>query len=930
MGISREHALLAAGVDTSKGQESGKYLCPRCGKYGIWNKRNSSFCKCFASGGCGWKYPDKNNNEEYTDPVKDAMNSLYCHWHKELLSNDKCGFRKLLLKYLTEERRIDPRVLCAAKIGMVPNTYNPEPIIQSARKRVEENTTDKEARDAALKVFDEDFAEPLRCICKAREGWMAFFYEDGHENMVSANFRKIEKDENGKNIVRMWSPLNYRGVFNPFIGGYTACDRVLVTEGEFNQLQYLSANVRLHGAKWRDEALCCVTAGASSGVDQRALWNVLKQMVVEDEEPLFPVVNEDKDAAGEKVTHEIAKGGFTYHFKLPAKDLDQYIKDTADDAMALETVHDLMASAPMSYRPMETVRIDLDFMRANPPLFENGENEQGKPLKLPQHMLNRKVYEFIEHDIQTRARLFLSAFPYLYMTETHKLIRFHNDSPTMSSLLKQYGLLRTEEHTRLVRENLESFLLLHAKDMDVHKLGCIKPIKDGGHACYVNKGDGQMFRITATNIEVVANGTDDAFLLEENLAPWPDLTPENLTYMSNLRKLLGKYGLKNGITPLCNHYRSLYEKQQLSQEQCEQLSFTRFMFHWVANSVSLWPIETNIGIQNAGKSTKFEKLLKLLYGRTKQGTNLPTDTRSLVAGLSNAAVKLYDNIDSADFTRAQSGFLDTFCGCATGMEASMAMLYHDNVELLFNLRNHLKLTSRVSPFNRSDAMRRTIQLTIRKPSPEEWVDKNVMMNAVDIDRDICLLEVLVRLQNIVRAYDHPSTQRHNQVSEMPEYEAWTYRCAEYEGWYPEMSGIWKTYMAMYNDAIQDNNPMVYGMKAWLGQNRGLNPTNVNREVSVSTLWSEFNLVSRQLGLKQTYKSASSFGKNVSSNMSELRTLGYCDNGLSGGKKRVWFVPTPEQVEECKQLHKDLSSGAYMAQLIGPPMDDLSDGFELVE
>ncbi len=915
MGISREQALLAAGVRTSEGQENGKYLCPRCGKFGVWNKKGSDFCKCFASGGCGWKYPDKRNNEEYTDPVKDAMNSLCCQWHKELIENDKCGFRNLLVRYLTKERRIESRVLRAAKIGMVPNTYNPEPIIQSARKRVEDDTTDREAREVALKLFDSDFAEPLRSICKTREGWMVFFYEDAHENVVAANFRKIEKDENKKNIVRMWSPLHYRGVFNPFIGGYTVNNRVLVTEGEFNQLQYLSAHVRRHGANWRNEALCCVTAGASSGVDQRTLWNVLKEMVVDNEEPLFPVVNEDNDAPGEKVRQEVAKGGFTYHFKLPAKDLDQYIKDTADDELALETVFDLMESAPLSYRPMESVREDLDFMRANPPLSENGVNEEGKPLRLPKHMLNRKVYNFIEHDIQTRARLFLSAFPYLYLTETHKLVRFHNDSPAASDLLKEYGLLRTEEHTRLVCENLESFLLLHSKKMDVHKLGCVKRVNGDGYACYVNKGDGQIFRITATDIEVVKNGTDDAFLLEEGLAPWPDLTPDNLSYMEGLRKFLGKPGLKVANTPLCKHFRAIYEKQPLSQVQCEQLSFTRFMFHWVANSVSLWPIETNIGIQNAGKSTKFEKLLKLLYGRTKEGTNLPNDTRSLIAGLSNSAIKLYDNVDSVDFKKAQSGFLDTFCGCATGMEASMAMLYHDNVELLFNLRNHLKLTARVSPFNRSDAMRRTIQLAIQKPTPQEWVDKDVMMDELEKDRDDCLLEVLVRLQSIVRVYDQHSTQRYNPVSEMPEYEAWTYRCAEYEGWYPEMREIWKTYMAMYSDAIQDNNPMVYGVKAWLGESTGLTSSNVNREVSVSTLWSEFNYVSQRLNLKQTYKSASSFGKNISSNLSELRTLGYSDNGLSGGKKRVRFNPTPEQVEECIQLYTDLNRVPHVTRFM---------------
>ena len=254
----------------------------------------------------------------------------------------------------------------------------------------------------------------------------------------------------------------------------------------------------------------------------------------------------------------------------------------------------------------------------------------------------------------------------------------------------------------------------------------------------------------------------------------------------------------------------------------------------------------------------------------------------------------------------------------------MAMLYKDNIELRFNLRNHVKLTSRVSPFNRSDAMRRVIQLTIRKPTSQEWVEKDVMMDNLATDRDRCLIEILVRLQNIVRAYDQFAGKRYEPESEMPEYEVWTYRCAEYEGWQSEMRAIWKKYMSMYEDAIQENNPMAYGIKLWLGEDKGLNPSNAGREVSVSTLWAEFNRISGRLGLKYTYRSASSFGKNITKNLSELRTLGYQDNGFTGGKKRISFNPTPEQVKECSQLYRDIDRVAQIVSNGSPLMEDLED------
>jgi hypothetical protein len=650
-------------------------------------------------------------------------------------------------------------------------------------------------------------------------------------------------------------------------------------------------------------------------------------MTYEGEADLFPVVCEDGDEAGKKVTHAIAEGGFTYHFTLPKfapvlteaeklyraskplpQDMDAYIKRT-DDEQALKTVAELMVSAPMACRPMAEVKQELDCLRSNPA----DENDN----RLPGHILHQKVYEFVEHDLRTRAEMYLSTYPYLYMTETHTLIRVEEGSPALERLFREYGLLLTEKDSSLVRENLTSYMMSHAQQVDVHKLGCILQLHGTSnvtpdHACYVNKGDGQVYKVTADSITVVDNGTDGAFLLEDDLMPWPDLSLENLQYVKGLQETLGKNGLKVADTPLCNHYRGLYEAQGLTQPQCAQLAFTRLMLHWLGNSVSLHPITVNIGIQNSGKSTQFEKLGKLLYGAGYLGSNLPADMRSLVSGLTNSAMCLYDNVDAADFSRSQASFLDTFCGCATGMMASRAMLYANNTELKFNLRNHLKLTSRVTPFNRSDAMRRTIQLTIRKPSPEEWVSKDEMMAKLMADRDKCLLEILVRLQNIVKAYNQHSLRqsvKHLMVSEMPEYEAWTYKGAEYEGWYQEMRSIWVAYQQMYNDAIAEGNPLVMIIKLWLALGEGCSTScNAGRKVSTTTLWSEIDALTRELGLKQTYSSVSSFRGHLTKNRSELGTLGYKESSDTSTRLK-WFEPTPEQIAQFKQEYKDLLGGA---------------------
>jgi predicted RNA-binding Zn-ribbon protein involved in translation (DUF1610 family) len=941
--IDTKQLLRSAGIDTTAGMQNGKYECPECGEFGVSVNKNTGRARCYKSGGCGWHYPLR-RGEAVTSPIQKALNTIRDDWKRALLTDDgkpyaPCSFRKRAINYLVQERGISPKIVEASQIGMVPNSYglHAKRIIAETRGKIEANIADKERREIALMAFDEGFAKDLLMFCgefgvpdhktgvtsSSREGWIVFFYEDAYGDIIAATFRSVDTDEDGSKIIRMWSPLNRRGVFNPIDGGCTLGgegDRVLVMEGEFNQLQYLSAHVRVFGDNWWNEVPSTVTAGASSGVDTANLWKVIAN-IGQPNTLMYAVVNEDNDPAGQKVTQQVAEGGFTYHFILPNKDMDEFIKSRKDDKAALDEVTSLAAAAPLYYCPIDDARARLDTIRCNPPDYANGTDAKGNPLKSPAHILNRNIFNFVQHDIQTRSRLFFSGFAYLYRADTRELVKFINNSPPTTEFLKQYGLMATEDATKLVSVNLEAFLLdkKNVEKMSIHKLGCITALENNTFSCFVNKGDGQMFRITSSTIDVVANGTDDIFMLDEELAEWPDLTDANLKYMEGLRATLGKACVQITNTPLCRHLTSLYEKQSLTEAQCVQMSFARFMFHWVANSCELWPIEFNTGLQNAGKSTGFEKALTLLYGLSEdgegyKGDNLPPNRRDLIVGLTNSSLKMYDNIDSVDFRKAQSSYLDIFCGCATGMNASAAMLYHDNVQLTYKLKTHLKLTARTCPIQRADAMRRVIQLAIRKPTRAEHVCKSILFHNLMTDRDACLLEILVRLQNMVCAYNQYHTKTYLKVSEMPEYEEWTYRLAEYEGSLPEMKSIWTTYAGMYCDMIQDSNPMAYGMKCWIGAVKSVyEPSNVNRQVSVATLWAEFNRIhTRLMGYSSPYTSPSSFGKHIQNNMSELKALGYADNGLTGGKKRVWFDPTPEQVDECKALNWELQVGNGLA------------------
>lgn len=861
-----EQICIAAGIEPTRNQK-GKLCCPDCGDFGVSVNKSTGRAKCYAHGGCGWYWP-KRGIERTTSPISEALASLFKECRTALVrASEHDGMRKQAISYL-HERGVNNKAIMASKIGMLPMCFNPEPIISTAKRKLEMNffaPDMRDARDFALERFEENFAKPLRSLCgmygepdvktgvtsTSREGWLMFFYEDEHGDFVSVNFRKPGVNEAGEKVVRMWQPTPVgRGVFNPIEGGCTLGrdgERVLVMEGEFNQLQFLSAYARLaeEGTDWLDEVPACVTAGSSAGVDTNVLWKVIQNLGQEDQ-TMYAVVSEDDDPAGAKVTEQIAEGGFTYSFRLPKKDMDEFIKSMNDDRKALDEVLILAGTAELYYCPMKAAAERLNRLRSNPPDGVNGYDEEGKPRKAPPHILNQKIFELVKHDIQTRSRLFLAEYPYIYRKDSHELIKFIDKSPTATEFLQEYKLLANESHTALVSENLQAFLLnpKNVEAMSIHKLGCIQRDRETGlHTMYVNKGDGNIFRISTAEIEIVENGTGDIFMLEENVKPWPNFTKVNVEYIQSIAKQLNGAGIKfTPGSPLCRHLSELYDQQTLSPEECQQMSFMRKMFTFVANSCELWPISFNTGVQNSGKSTGVEKWLSLLYGITadgkgQKGKNLPPLRRDLIAGLTNSAMTLFDNIDSVEFRKQTASYLDVFCGVATGMSASMAMLYKNNVEMNFNLQTHLFLTARVCPIQRSDAMRRVIQLGIRKPTPEEHVSKDILIREMMEERDKCLLEMLVRLQNMVKGYDANHSKRYLKVSEMPEYEEWSYRLAEHEGILPAMQTIWQKFDQMYRDIIQESNPLAYLVKCWLGKDiettGRIVQSNAGREVTVA-------------------------------------------------------------------------------------------------
>ncbi len=375
--------------------------------------------------------------------------------------------------------------------------------------------------------------------------------------------------------------------------------------------------------------------------------------------------------------------------------------------------------------------------------LQPGENGRVRPK--PRLQVEKEVWEFALRAIERRGSLFVDAYPFIFLSDETKIVKFHN-SGEANALLSRLGLLVTQSHTNLVRENLSQHILLHGTPTHIEKLGCMR-----GEAVYVNDGRGGMFKVTANEITEEENGTDDVYMLCPELTPWPELSDENAFRLDSIRMALAAGGGKVGPTALCRHFNAYFEEGALSSDQYQQLVLLRYLSLFVGNAIDLHPPMFALGEQNSGKSTLWEKIKWLLEGTRYESTSLPTNLRSFTAAVTNQSMCIFDNIDSVNFENPKSdypAYVNMMCKASTGGKVSIAELYKTNVENTFDLRCDLFFTARVNPFpaDRSDLGRRTLYFPIRMPEAHEYRSTELMKKQLREDEAEMKLETLARLQ----------------------------------------------------------------------------------------------------------------------------------------------------------------------------------------
>ena len=527
--------------------------------------------------------------------------------------------------------------------------------------------------------------------------------------------------------------------------------------------------------------------------------------------------------------------------------------------------------------------------------------QTGKSRRIPQHLTNQKIMQLLLKHLESRGEFFTSdGHPYYFDHWEHKLVNLSPGARSFSDLLIALGLLPKETDTRMVEATLHQ-MSLGAPNMPVHRLAYMPPTKD---AVYIRASESRMIKVTADATTEVPLGSDGVLLLAEDLGDWPTLA-DIQPHIDRLRPLVG-----NACTrfipdsPLGLITSRWGESQFLSSEQQRQVAFSRLMFIFCATRSRTWPILLLTGEGGSGKSTLMELFKTMLLGRDAYLDNLPGDKRSIIAKATASTFAAFDNIDEVGLDKPKNAeTANLVCQMSTGAEVHQAMLFRNNELATYVLKLHCFFSACLRPYDRSDVLRRTLELSMAPADPNDTTDKQDLLDRVTLNRNYMLAEVLLRVQNMVRA--HARTSKIPCISKMPEYETFTYLCSEFEGTTESTQELWRSIKRRYSTSNSEFSPLVLAVRLWLGKDN----KNVGREIGVSALYLEMEAIYKtEIYQPFPYRAINSFGRQLQDKQSALQILGYVSGRKSEGSVAV-FNPSPDELSRCEREYKDMKRSA---------------------
>jgi hypothetical protein len=768
------------------------------------------------SGGTNYKIrPERNYKHSW---VIAFFQVLHEEWHKFLLSDDGQDFRNVL----TEQREIYPALIGHLPIGAIPPNYDLSRAISAARSSmvmdeskfsVEELDEDDRPKNQNKK-FEEWLANPfgqtkekplsLRQFIHSKSGWFARFYVNAKGDFIAANLRCSWEKEFAK-----IQPLPFMGVYRPFEFDeqkpepFTQCPGdMLCFEGEVNLEQFYSECIRNFKTGHPntkppfhiDEILpnACAMGGVTTW-DLETLSRMAKS----------PAVCYDNDGGAglsglEKACWFVPKAGekmTVSGFTTSTKDADEYFKN------GVGTVTDFAALWRLAKRPTVSFQVIAD-------AIDSLRKQEGrdKENRLTQFEVERDVARAVWDDLSTRGQFFTSGgLGMVFLDDDRKLVDISRDGHDFSNLMIRYGLLPGDPMKDAVGKYLGAQSSRFGIPVDTYLFSHYDPKRQ---VAYISEFDGNVLRISRDRIERVPNGTDGTLFK----------TPNNSQpYRVNLDKLPNiAHGLRLTPDSLLRKYITSqvdWDEEQLTSEQNQTLFTAQMLTLFMQGVLRTRPLALITGESGSAKTMLGERVGWLLVGPGFRAVAMPEEKDDFEALVTGTPFAVLDNVQKF---RNSSSIQSLLMIAATGGAVTKRELYSTNQQVTFAMQATLYLSAIHSPFRGDEVANRllifpTQKLKVYRASAE-------IADEFNSHREEIMGEVVVRIQNILKALHHNQNMVIRTPFRMADFATYFLKVASYEGWREEADRLLAAVGESQGSYAVEDDVVVELLSLWIGAN----------------------------------------------------------------------------------------------------------------
>lgn len=802
------------GVVYKDGQRE-RLVCPECGKAHLSVKPDKGWATCWYPG-CGYKVrPERNYKHSW---VVAFFKVLHEDWRKFLLSDDGVDCRKVL----TEQREILPALIGHLPIGLIPPNYDLSRAINAARaamladdsKFPIEELNDDDRPNSQHQRFEEWLANPfgrskekplsLQEFIRNKERWFARFYVNANGDFIAANLRCAWE----KNFAKI-QPLPYMGVYRPFDFDETKPEPfagcpgdMLCFEGEVNLEQFYSECIRnfiTQNPDWEppihlDEVLpnACAMGGVTTW-DLETLSRMARSPVIcYDNDGGAGLSGLERTCSFVPKSHEkMSVTGFT----TPTKDADDYFKK------GVGTVTDFAALWKRAKRPTVSYQVIADSI-------DSIRRQEGrdKDDRMSRFEIEREVAKTVWDDLATRGQFFTcGGLGMVFLDDDWRLVDISRDGHDFSNLMIRYGLLPGDSMKDAVGKFLGAQSNQFGIPVDTHLFSHYDAKRQ---VVYISEFDGNVLRISRDRIERVPNGTDGILFKKPN-----DCQP----YRVNLEKLPNiAYGLRLTPDSAIRKYITSqvnWDEQQLTAEQYQTLYHAQMLTLFMQGVLRTRPLVLISGESGSAKTMLGERVGWLLVGPRFNAVAMPEDTDDFEALVTGTPFAVLDNVQKF---RNSSSIQGLMMIAATGGGVSKRELYSTNQQVTFRMQATLYLSAIQSPFRGDEVANRLLIFPTQKL--EAYRASAEIAEEFDAHREEIMGEVVVRIQNVLKALHQNQNMPIRTQFRMADFAAFFLKVASYEGWREEADGLLAAVGESQGSYAVEDDVVIELLSLWIGAN----------------------------------------------------------------------------------------------------------------